>query len=186
MILITAWKVSEYEVFSGPYFPVFGLNKGKYGPEKNSVFGHFSGSEWFINFQSVSYIYKTTYCKCQLPFPYQIEHPPCYHPFPPLIMIFWESCTKKWCFCFIGTDNIYFLVNIVLPLVKKWKMIFPENNLQKDGVSCIIVVLKTWLYFLRKNKRWCFWENKIVLDQKTLSNKLLLFRWESSGVNKKI
>ena len=45
--LSTAWKVSEYEVFSGPYFPVFGLNAeiytvnlrispntGKYGQEK--------------------------------------------------------------------------------------------------------------------------------------------------------
>ena len=30
----TAWKVSKYEVFSGPYFPVFGLNTGKYGPGK--------------------------------------------------------------------------------------------------------------------------------------------------------
>ena len=28
-----AWKVSKYWVFSGPYFPVFGLNTGKYGPE---------------------------------------------------------------------------------------------------------------------------------------------------------
>ena len=27
----TAWKVSKYVVFSGPYFPV---NTGKYGPEK--------------------------------------------------------------------------------------------------------------------------------------------------------
>ena len=25
--------MSKYEVFSGPYFPVFGLNTGKYGPE---------------------------------------------------------------------------------------------------------------------------------------------------------
>ena len=30
----TAWKVSKNRVFSGPYFPVFGLNTGKYGPEK--------------------------------------------------------------------------------------------------------------------------------------------------------
>ena len=30
----TAWKVSKYGVFSGPYFPVFGLNTKKYGPEK--------------------------------------------------------------------------------------------------------------------------------------------------------
>ena len=25
-IYYTAWKVSKYGVFSGPYFPVFGLN----------------------------------------------------------------------------------------------------------------------------------------------------------------
>ena len=30
----TAWKASKYGVFSGPYFSVFGLNTGKYGPEK--------------------------------------------------------------------------------------------------------------------------------------------------------
>ena len=40
-IIYTAWKVSKYEFFSGPYFPEFGLNisvfspnAGKYGPEK--------------------------------------------------------------------------------------------------------------------------------------------------------
>ena len=31
---ITARKVSKYGVFSGPYFPSFGLNTGRYGPEK--------------------------------------------------------------------------------------------------------------------------------------------------------
>ena len=33
---ITTWKMSKYEVFSGSYFPIFGLNIGniKYGPEK--------------------------------------------------------------------------------------------------------------------------------------------------------
>ena len=54
----TAWKVSKYEVFSGPYFPIFGLNTEIYGvnlriqseyrkirTRKNSVFGHFSRSE---------------------------------------------------------------------------------------------------------------------------------------------
>ena len=30
----TAWKLFKYGVFSGPYFPVFGLNTGKYGPEE--------------------------------------------------------------------------------------------------------------------------------------------------------
>ena len=33
-MIYTARKVSKYGVFSGPYFPVFGLNTGKYGPEK--------------------------------------------------------------------------------------------------------------------------------------------------------
>ena len=49
------WKVSKYGVFSGPYFPAFGLNTeryevflriqskcGKIRTRKNSVFGHFS------------------------------------------------------------------------------------------------------------------------------------------------
>ena len=30
----TAWKVSKYGLFSDPYFPAFGLNTGKYGPDK--------------------------------------------------------------------------------------------------------------------------------------------------------
>ena len=30
------WKMSRYGVFACPYFPVFGLNTGKYGPEKIS------------------------------------------------------------------------------------------------------------------------------------------------------
>ena len=44
VIIVTAWKVSKYGVFSGPYFPAFGLNTpylsvfslnvGKYGLEK--------------------------------------------------------------------------------------------------------------------------------------------------------
>ena len=31
----TAWKVSKYGAFSGPYFPVFSPNAGKYGRKKN-------------------------------------------------------------------------------------------------------------------------------------------------------
>ena len=31
--MITALKVPKYEVTSGPYFPVFSLNIGKYRPE---------------------------------------------------------------------------------------------------------------------------------------------------------
>ena len=54
---ITAWKGSKYKVFSGPHFPVFGLNTDIYRvnlcieseyrkirTRKNSVYGHFSCS----------------------------------------------------------------------------------------------------------------------------------------------
>ena len=32
--VVTTWKVSKCGIFSGPNFSVFGLNTGKYGPEK--------------------------------------------------------------------------------------------------------------------------------------------------------
>ena len=32
-VILHCVKVSKYGVISGPYFPVFGLNTGKYGPE---------------------------------------------------------------------------------------------------------------------------------------------------------
>ena len=35
------WKVSKYGVISGKYFPVFGLNTRKYGPEKSPYFDTF-------------------------------------------------------------------------------------------------------------------------------------------------
>ena len=34
LLSITVWKVPKYGVFSGPYFPVFSPNAGKYRPEK--------------------------------------------------------------------------------------------------------------------------------------------------------
>ena len=33
--------MSKYRVFSGPYFPVFGLNIGKYAPEENPCLNTF-------------------------------------------------------------------------------------------------------------------------------------------------
>ena len=38
----TVWKKSKYGVFSGPYFPVLGLNTGKYGPEKLHIWTLFT------------------------------------------------------------------------------------------------------------------------------------------------
>ena len=40
------WKVSKYGVISGQYFPVLSPNTGKYGPENNSVSGHFLRSTY--------------------------------------------------------------------------------------------------------------------------------------------
>ena len=55
ILFITAWKVSIYGVFSGQYFPAFGMNtetygislriqseRGKIRTRKNSVYGHFT------------------------------------------------------------------------------------------------------------------------------------------------
>ena len=54
-VLNTAWKVSKYGVFSGPYFPAFGQNMEiiseyrKIRTRKSSVFGLFSRSGKFAN-----------------------------------------------------------------------------------------------------------------------------------------
>ena len=45
-IILSAWKVSKYGVFSGPYFAVFSQIKGKYGPEK---------TPYLDNFQAVTF-----------------------------------------------------------------------------------------------------------------------------------
>ena len=37
--------MSKYEVFSGPYFPVFSPNTGKYRPEKNPHLDTFEAGE---------------------------------------------------------------------------------------------------------------------------------------------
>ena len=44
--MFTVWKVSKNRVFSGPYFPVFGLNTGKHGPEKTPYFDTFHAVVW--------------------------------------------------------------------------------------------------------------------------------------------
>ena len=67
-IILTAWKVSKYGVFPGPYFPAFELNTeryfvfhriqseyGKIRTRKNSVFGHFSRSVWIVKFNMLQW-----------------------------------------------------------------------------------------------------------------------------------
>ena len=52
----TAWNVSKHGIFSGPYFPVFGLNTRKYEPVKTSNLDTFhavinkraTGSTFFV------------------------------------------------------------------------------------------------------------------------------------------
>ena len=41
LIILTVWKVSKCRAFFGPYFPVFGLNTGKHGPEKTPYLDSF-------------------------------------------------------------------------------------------------------------------------------------------------
>ena len=43
----TAWKVAKYGVFSGPYFPILGLNTGNYGPEKSLYLDTFNAVKQF-------------------------------------------------------------------------------------------------------------------------------------------
>ena len=45
----TVWKVSKYGIFSGPCFAVFGLDTGKYGPEKTTYLDTFHAVKWLIN-----------------------------------------------------------------------------------------------------------------------------------------
>ena len=52
----TVWKVSKHGVFPVPYFPVFRLNTGKYGPEKLriwTIFTHYSLTLEHINYWNV-------------------------------------------------------------------------------------------------------------------------------------
>ena len=45
----TAWKVSKYRFFSGPYLPVFGLKTWKYGPKKTPYLDTFHAVALFKN-----------------------------------------------------------------------------------------------------------------------------------------
>ena len=47
--IYTAWKVSKYGVISGLYFPVFGLNKGQYGPEITPYLDTFQAVLMYLN-----------------------------------------------------------------------------------------------------------------------------------------
>ena len=57
----TAWKVSKYGVSSGPYFRIYFLfpdflisirtEYGKIRTRTNSVFGHFSRSDWITSYR---------------------------------------------------------------------------------------------------------------------------------------
>ena len=70
----TAWKVSKYGVFSGPHFPVFGLNSEIYSvnlptqseyrkirTRKNSVFRHFLRSVYDDYFLS-DFVISVSFC----------------------------------------------------------------------------------------------------------------------------
>ena len=58
----TVSKVSIYEVFSSSYFPLFGLNTGKYGPEKTAYLDTFRVVMLGLYFTLKSGLILTTCC----------------------------------------------------------------------------------------------------------------------------
>ena len=53
--------MSKYQVISGPYFPVFGMNSGKYGPDIAPYLGTFHAVSYNLrNFQELESSLKRT------------------------------------------------------------------------------------------------------------------------------
>ena len=80
----TVWKVSKCEVFSGPYFSAFGLNTGKYVPEK--IFGiekiRTRKNPYLDTFHAVLYLVNGIQCfskilrfRCLTEFWLRLSHP---------------------------------------------------------------------------------------------------------------
>ena len=53
------WIVSKYGVVSGPYFPVLGLNTGKYGPEITPYLDTFHAAQLFKKYLKLYVMGKT-------------------------------------------------------------------------------------------------------------------------------
>ena len=51
----TAWKVSKYGVISGPYFPVFSPNTGKYGQEITPYLDTFHAVLGLLKFEVLNF-----------------------------------------------------------------------------------------------------------------------------------
>ena len=63
--------MSKYGVFSGPYFPVFSPNTGKYGPEKNHAVAFFEKTVkdfwkkmFIVDFAVIHKIFETIFSFC--------------------------------------------------------------------------------------------------------------------------
>ena len=57
----TVWNVSKYVVFSCPYFPTFGLNTGKYGPEKTPFLDTFHAVYIYSNVVKKTFCFKAVF-----------------------------------------------------------------------------------------------------------------------------
>ena len=80
---ITAWKMTKYEVISGPYFSVSSLNTGKYGPEITPYLGTFQVVKifsWRIRCvaldgtESSKETVGRKYCECQVGMGKKLTH----------------------------------------------------------------------------------------------------------------
>ena len=59
--VLTAWKVPKYGVISGPHFPVFSRNTGKYGPETTTyldIFHEVTITMWLNHLPMCFIIYR--------------------------------------------------------------------------------------------------------------------------------
>ena len=136
----TAWKLYKYGVFSGPYFTVFWLNteiyrlnlriQSKYGKiqtRKNSVFGHFSPSEFLIAILRRSYWLVINIL---------------------LTVILWSSCPLSIKENFQKTD-IWCRKSTSFPCII-WMLLL---YLQKLGIFAIRFLWWGWRYLIVK-RRW--------------------------------
>ena len=87
----TAWKVSKYGIFSGPYFPSFGLNMEKYGPGK---------TPYLDTFRAVDFIWEGRLFQIFGPKTLKLLSP--YFTWFGLVILRF----KAFCFDFFESDNL--------------------------------------------------------------------------------
>ena len=148
------WQVSKNEVLSGPYFPVISPNTGKYVPEKNSVFRHFSRSDKLTEmlnctemhglshaFVSLSITFKFTFDidNCNMHLLYITSLIRCFlKPFHPYVPSWfpWKHQEMKGILVFLGGSKVEIGKKRLKLLSVTWKSIFRIYTLELNFKNC--------------------------------------------------